>query len=42
MALEICHRTYVFDIGKMALSVTKNQLINNSQVRDIYLGDDFY
>lgn len=38
MALEICHRAYVFDIGKMALSGTKDQLINNRQVRDIYLG----
>jgi len=37
MALEICHRAYVFDIGKMALSGTKDQLINNCQVRDIYL-----
>ncbi|MFH1852427.1 MAG: ABC transporter ATP-binding protein [Candidatus Neomarinimicrobiota bacterium] len=38
MALEMCHRAYVFDIGEMALSGTKDQLINNRQVRDIYLG----
>ncbi len=38
MALETCDRAYVYDIGSIGLNGTKAEMLNNSRVRDIYLG----
>jgi branched-chain amino acid transport system ATP-binding protein len=38
MALAICHRAYVFETGKIVLSGTKNDLINDIKVKQSYLG----
>ena len=40
MPLEVCDRSYVFEVGKIAIEGTKNELINNERVRQIYLGID--
>lgn len=38
MALEVCHRGYVFEVGSIALEGTKNFLIENDKIKDVYLG----
>ena len=38
MALEVCHRAYVFEIGKIALDGDKQSLINDERVKDVFLG----
>lgn len=38
MALEICHRGYVFEIGSIALQGEKRFLMDNKRIRDVYLG----
>jgi branched-chain amino acid transport system ATP-binding protein len=38
MALEICHRGYVFDVGIIALEGTKDFLIEDEKVKVVYLG----
>lgn len=38
MALEICHRGYVFDVGKIALEGTKDELIKDERVKKVFLG----
>ncbi len=38
MALEVCHRAYVFEVGTIALEGSKEILINDNQVKKIYLG----
>jgi branched-chain amino acid transport system ATP-binding protein len=40
MALEVCDRAYVFEVGKIAIDGTKNELINNERVKQVYLGID--
>jgi branched-chain amino acid transport system ATP-binding protein len=36
-ALDICHRAYVFEIGKIALSGTRADLVNEERIRKAYL-----
>lgn len=38
MALEVCHRGYVFDVGAIALEGKKEDLIKNENVKKVYLG----
>ena len=39
MALEVCHRGYVFDVGKIALDGKKDSLLKDERVRKTYLGE---
>jgi len=39
MALEVCHRGYVFEIGSIALEGEKKSLIENERIKEIYLGE---
>jgi len=38
MALEICHRGYVFEIGRIALEGEKKNLLENEKVKEVFLG----
>jgi branched-chain amino acid transport system ATP-binding protein len=38
MALEVCHRAYVFEIGKIALEGEKEKLINDEKIKKVFLG----
>lgn len=38
-ALEICHRAYVFDIGKIAFNGKKESLLEDERIKKIYLGE---
>jgi branched-chain amino acid transport system ATP-binding protein len=38
MALEVCHRGYVFEVGKIALQGNREQLVNDEKVKHLYLG----
>jgi len=38
MALEICHRGYVFEIGQIALEGKKEALLENEKVKTVFLG----
>ena len=38
IALEICHRGYVFDVGTIALEGTKDFLLKDEKVKEVYLG----
>lgn len=38
MALDVCHRAYVFETGRIALSGTRAELLTNARVSDIFLG----
>jgi len=38
MALEVCTRAYVFEIGRIALSGPRAELIENPAIRRAYLG----
>ena len=38
MALDVCHRAYVFETGRIALAGTRNELLANARVRDLFLG----
>jgi len=38
MALDICHRAYVFETGRVALAGSRAELLNNSKVQDVFLG----
>lgn len=37
-ALEVSHRAYVFDVGKIGFSDKKENLLNNSRIQDTFLG----
>jgi len=37
-ALEICHRGYVFEIGKIALEGEREGLLNNEKIKKVFLG----
>lgn len=39
MALEVCNRGYVFEIGSIALEGEKESLINNKRIKEVYLGE---
>jgi branched-chain amino acid transport system ATP-binding protein len=39
MALEACHRGYVFEIGSIALEGEKKSLIENERIKELYLGE---
>lgn len=36
--LEICHRAYVIENGRIVLSGTSAELLNNKYIKDVYLG----
>ena len=38
MALEICHRGYVFEIGSIALEGEKETLVENEMIKKVFLG----
>ncbi|MFB0515871.1 MAG: hypothetical protein ACETWG_04605 [Candidatus Neomarinimicrobiota bacterium] len=38
MALEVCHRGYVFEIGTIALEGKQDSLVKNEQVQKVFLG----
>lgn len=38
MALEVCHRGYVFEVGSIALEGKKEVLIENEKVKKVFLG----
>lgn len=38
MALEVCHRGYVFEIGSIVLEGEKEKLVKNKKVKKAYLG----
>jgi len=38
MALEACHRGYVFEIGRIALEGEKEALLENEKVKEVFLG----
>jgi len=37
-ALEICHRGYIFEIGKIAIEGEKENLLNNEEIKKVLLG----
>jgi branched-chain amino acid transport system ATP-binding protein len=39
-ALELAHRGYVLEVGRIVLADTGHQLLGNEQVRKAYLGED--
>lgn len=38
MALEVCHRGYVFEIGTIALGGVKDSLMNNEEIKEVFIG----
>lgn len=38
MALEVCHKGYVFDVGSIALEGKKEILVKNEMIKKVYLG----
>src|SRR4030066_270624 len=38
MALEVCHRGYIFEIGSIALEGKKEKLVKNKAVKKAFLG----
>lgn len=38
MALEVCHRAYVFEIGKIALEGEREKLIKDEKIKKVFLG----
>jgi branched-chain amino acid transport system ATP-binding protein len=38
VALDICHRAYVFEIGRIALSGKRAELLDDARVKKAYLG----
>lgn len=39
--LDICQRAYIVNEGKILADGTPNQILNNQEVRTIYLGEEF-
>jgi len=39
--LDICERAYIVSEGEIICNGTPNEILNNQQVRKVYLGDDF-
>jgi len=37
-ALEICHRGYIFEIGKIAIEGERENLLNNEEIKKVLLG----
>ncbi len=38
MALDVCHRAYIFETGRIALNGTRAELLANVKIGDIFLG----
>lgn len=38
MALDVCDRAYVFEVGQIIMEGKKDELINNEKIQQIYLG----
>jgi len=38
-ALEVCHRGYVFEISKIAFEGTKENLLKDTRIKELFLGD---
>lgn len=39
--LDICQRAYIVNEGKIMASGSANDILNNQQVREVYLGEEF-
>ncbi|HDR1288459.1 TPA: LPS export ABC transporter ATP-binding protein [Pasteurella multocida] len=39
--LDVCERTYLVSAGKMIATGTPEQILNNEQVKRVYLGEEF-
>jgi lipopolysaccharide export system ATP-binding protein len=39
--LDICERAYIVNQGEILCAGTPQEILNNKQVREVYLGDDF-
>lgn len=39
--LDICQRAYIVNAGEIICAGTPQDILNNKQVRDVYLGEDF-
>jgi ABC-type (unclassified) transport system, ATPase component len=39
--LDICHRAYIINQGQVLCEGTADDILQNQQVRAVYLGDDF-
>lgn len=37
-ALEICHRGYIFEIGRIAIEGERENLLNNEEIKNVLLG----
>lgn len=37
-ALEICHRGYIFEIGRIAIEGERENLLNNEEIKNVFLG----
>jgi branched-chain amino acid transport system ATP-binding protein len=40
MALDLCHRGYVFENGRVALTGTKSELLASTKIHSVYLGGE--
>ena len=38
MALDVCHRAYVFELGKIAVEGDQQSLVGDERVKDVFLG----
>ena len=39
--LDICHKAYILNLGKVIASGSTNEILNNKEVRRVYLGESF-
>ncbi|MCK5716854.1 MAG: lipopolysaccharide ABC transporter ATP-binding protein, partial [Thiomargarita sp.] len=39
--LGICHRAYIVNAGELIAEGTPENILQNKQVKDVYLGQDF-
>ena len=39
--LDVCERAYIVSAGKMIASGTPTEVMNNEQVKRVYLGEQF-
>lgn len=39
--LDVCERAYIVESGKLLATGTPNEILNNQQVKEVYLGENF-
>ena len=39
MALEVCSRAYVFEVGRIAFDGLRGELIEDPRIKKVYLGE---